>query len=188
MSPHSGCPGGTLPLSDLDIDLSQTLAWNNTDRDITIPGTCVPCQQLLRGKKTLNADLTIFLTLIQKDILFLAQESYEKTSTSDLDLSSKAAVIRKTKCPLTNGFLMALCSQSQLRGNMKQFAKKSLLRFQLFQNIALNEVLFLGGESKTRVRLLSLTYSCQQTCFIWRLKPKVWEFESMISLMLDGTF
>ena len=36
-------------------------------------------------------------------------------------------------------------------GNMKTIFQKTLLRVQFFQNIVLNELLFLGGETKTRV-------------------------------------
>lgn len=31
VTPHSGCPGGKLPLSDLGIGQKQTLAWNNME-------------------------------------------------------------------------------------------------------------------------------------------------------------
>lgn len=127
----------------------------------------------------------IFLTLVQKDILFQAQESYEKTSTLDLDLSSKATVIRKTKCPLTNGFLMAICSQSQFRGNMKTICQKSLLRFQLFQNIVLSEVLFLGGESKTRVSEIVITHIFMSKNLFYR-ETQTQGLRTLISDLFDA--
>lgn len=43
-------------------------------------------------------------------------------------------------------------------GNQKTIAKNVLLRFQFFQNIILHEILFLGGETKTRVSQILITH------------------------------
>lgn len=93
MSPHSGYPGGTLLLSDLDIDLSQTLAWNNTDRDITIPGNMCSMSAatwLLRGKKTLNCWSDCIFDLYSKRPSTLGKEAWEDIYFKVWILSAKS--------------------------------------------------------------------------------------------------
>lgn len=80
---------------------------------------------------------------------------------------------------------MALCSQSQWHGNMKQFAKKSLLRFQLFQNIVLNEVLFLGGESKTSVSEIVITHIFMSTNLFY-LETQTQGLRTLINDLFDA--
>lgn len=108
---------------------------------------------LLMGTKALNRWSDSVFDLDQNDLLFPAQGSSGKTSTSGLDLPCESCCHRKNIMPIYKWFLRALCPSLNYErwGNTNFCCQKSLFRFQFFQNIFLNELLFLEEETKTRV-------------------------------------